>query len=925
MSTHIPTLRQTLRFSRFLLLLVIALCMSRAARAHGGEDHGDEEKPAATTTDATTTAKATSAVTTIGSMAQTELELRLSDLSQSAAGVEAPLENATIRGFLKRADSEKILQRISARAEKTPGVYSIYFEKDQTSFAFPGAGRYLLELTIRPANGELTSATVAFALSPPAPAIAPIPLWRRARPLMTGALALLVLFALVRIVSARRKTPPGAPDVKSRAPDVSAALLLLALLPMAASTRYARAHGGEDHGDEEPAATVPSNKAPSGLAQSDEAPSSIRSGETTTTSRAGNFRITLTTRTRAAAPQLLAPGEVTLPPQTARLLQIKTQMVQVSRLASGITFSGQIAPNPNGVARVASVVPGRVTRLLAAQGDRVRQGQTVAIVESRAIGEAQSAFQQAQARLDNAQSNLDVVQQQARAGVFSRAPLDIARKAQAEAAGDARQQGAIVGQAQVALDNAARLARVGGYANPALETARSAQAQAREDLKTAQAALTNAQASIASARAELARRQQGAKAGLYASRPAQEAQRALVASQAARAQSQSEVATTRANLNRARLLAAEGLVSRRDLEAAQQAFDTATARLETAQADERAAQQEWNRQTLLASTNVAGIAEVQQARALLASSQADARTRQAQAQRARTQLELSGSALSRERAIFAGNIANRREIGTARANLQAAQAGLYKSRRALQIADATLRREQNVFRLNLNNTQQMQAARAAYVQARADLSATQNALSLLKSAPGEGVSVPIEAPLSGVVQTRDVAVGELVQADAPLFTIVNLDSLALEAALFESDFNQVRIGSPVSVATDAMPGKRFSGRISFLGSQVDPQTRTITARAIIANAGGLRPGMFARGQIQTGMGALSITVPASSVLDDGAARIVFVALGAKYERREITTGTASNGRVEIKTGLKQGEEIVSEGASALRAQAARGT
>ena len=101
------------------------------------------------------------------------------------------------------------------------------------------------------------------------------------------------------------------------------------------------------------------------------------------------------------------------------------------------------------------------------------------------------------------------------------------------------------------------------------------------------------------------------------------------------------------------------------------------------------------------------------------------------------------------------------------------------------------------------------------------------------------------------------------------------------------------------------------------------QTRTVTARALIDNPGPLRPGMFARGSIQTGVGKPSITVPNSAVLDDGAAKVVFVAKGAKYERREVTLGNESNGRIEVKSGLKQEEEVVTEGAAALRAQAAK--
>ena len=891
--------RLAIRMALLSVLISVSLrLVAPPAWAHGGVDD-EKPEPAAAASGASSASGAT----------QTDLELHLEDLSQGAAGTSAPLVGAKVRGFLKHGDGD-LLSRITVTPEKSPGFYLVRFSEDAASYRFPEAGQYLLELNVQPAKGDAFDTVVKFVLPKAAPPAAP--LWRRAVPFVLGALALAALWMLVRRRGGRSRRKPNLTPAEM----VTTALLLVALGVAITSSGVAWAHGGVDDEKPEPPAT--------GATSGEAAMPNIQTGETSTTATAGNVRVTLIARTQTAAPETLAPGEVQLPAKTAELLRIKTQPVQVGQLSTGISFNGQVAPNPNGTVRVASIVPGRVTRLAVAQGDRVQQGQIVAVVESRAIGEAQSAYQQALARFRNAQSNLNVVNQQARAGVFSRAPLEVAQKAQAEAAGDVRAGQAAVQQSQVALDNATRLARVGAFASPALEAARNTQAQTREAVRTAQAALTNAQASVRSAQAELARRQQQAKAGLYVSRPTQEAQRSLVAAQSARAAAQSEVATTRANLSRAKSLAAEGLVSQRDLEAAQQAYDTATARLETAQADERTAQQELSRQQQLAATNVAGVAEVQAAQSTLATAQADVRTRNAEVQRGRSQLQVSTVALSRERAIFGQNIANRREIETARANGQAARAGLYKAQRSLEVAEATLGRERLIFRRNLNNTSQVQTARAGYVQAQADLRATQSTLSLLKSAPGGSVQVPVRAPMSGVVQTRDVALGELVQADAPLLTIVNLRSVALEAALFEADFARVRIGQSVRITTDAAPGRGFTGRISFLGSAVDPQTRTVIARALVDNPGNLRPGMFARGQIQTGVGKPAITVPAAAVLDDGAAKVVFVAKGDKYERREVMVGKESNNRIEVKSGLKQGEEVVTEGASALRAQAAKG-
>lgn len=590
---------------------------------------------------------------------------------------------------------------------------------------------------------------------------------------------------------------------------------------------------------------------------------------------------------------------------------------------SGIAFNGQIAPNPNGVVRVASVVPGRVTRLFVSVGDNVRQGQTLAIVESRAVGEAQSAYQQAAARLQNARSNYNVVLQQARAGVFSRAPLETARRAQVEAQADVRAQEVALRQAQIALENARRLAQSGSFASPALEAARAQSARAVEAYRSAQAALSNGEASVRSAQNELARRRQIASSGGYASRPVEEARRVLVAAQSARAAATSEVSTTRINLNRARSLTAEGLVSQRDLETAQQAYETATARLETAQADESAASRELERQQKLASSNAAETAEVSAAQSQLASARADVRTRRAEVARAREEVGLGNLALSRERANFRGNIANRREISPVEAGYSSTRNALLKARQTLSVVNAAYEREARIYNQNLNNIAQVQGARSTLVQAQSDLTAAQTALRLLKSAPGGHASVPIVAPISGVVQEREIAQGEVLDADAQLMTLVNLNTVVLEVAVTERDMARVRAGSLVKVRVDGVPNREFAGRISTLGTQLNRDTRTLTARAFLRNDGTLRPGMFARGQIVTRSGGSRVLVPAEAVQGMEGKKVVFVPADEPntFVARKVEIGDTQSGQTVITNGLKPGERIVVKGAFMVKAQA----
>ncbi|RYX85906.1 efflux RND transporter periplasmic adaptor subunit [bacterium] len=616
-------------------------------------------------------------------------------------------------------------------------------------------------------------------------------------------------------------------------------------------------------------------------------------------------------------------GVVSFSPEALQSAGVQVAPVTLKPQLIGMPFNGDIEASPDNVARVASVVSGRVAQLYVSLGQKVRQGQTLALIESRGVGEAQSAYAQAVARLQNARSNFDVVSKQAKAGVFSRAPLEAARRARLEADAEVRSAETSVRQATVALQNVTRLAQAGSFARPSLEAARGQYAAALESLKSAQAAQSNATASVSAAQSELARRRQIASGGGYNSRPVEEARRLLVAAQSARASAQSEVSTTRANLSRAKSLASEGLVATRDLETAQNAVETAEARLRSAEADETASTQELERQQKLAATNAAGSAEVNEAQARVASAQADERTRRAEVQRAQEGLRLASLALNRERQIFGGNIANRREISLAQTARETAQNALVKARQTVGAANLVLQREEGIFRQNLNNTSQIQAARATLVAAESDVKAAQSALSLLRAAPGGSAIVPLKAPLSGLVERRDLVKGEVIEADKNLITIMNLDMVHVDMNLPERDIARVRLGAPVSIAVDAVPGRTFAGSIELIHSELNPKTRTVEAHAEIANTGELRPGMFARGTIGTGSSSLVVMVPTDAVQNMNGQATVFV-LGdeaGEFKARDVETGAVSDGLTIIKNGLKPNERIVVKGAFMVKAQA----
>lgn len=882
--------RRSLKYLLFLMLLLsTSALMAPCAWAGGDASDGHSHGPGGEHVQETVLAPGAT---------ETEIELKIADLTSGAGGAEPPLEGAKITGFLKNGTTGELLSLITSEPGSSTGAYRMNFG-GRDVFSFPAAGTYALELSITPKSGDPIDTTVELKLPTSAPpTAAPI---QRVWPFLVGA----VLLGLVALLLRKRKRP---------AATLAALLALLFLAPRVwaggdASDGHSHGPSGED---------IPKVAAPVGGSPG------LQIGEVSSTSKAGPLRIVLTARTRVATPQALPPGQVQLPAETAMLLNIKTAAATVTTLTSGITFNGQIAPAPDAVVRVASVVPGRVVRLSVREGDNVRQGQVVAVVESRAIGEAQSAYRQALARLQNARAQQAVTQQQVKAGVYSRAPLDVARRAIAEANGEVRVRQAELAKARAAQENTLRLARAGSYASPAYEEAKRQTASAHEAVDDAELTLANAETSVEAGEAELKRRRELSQAGAYNSKPLEEARRTLTTAHAEISAAQSQLATAQAQLSRARILVQEGLVAKRDVETAQTAVESAESRLQTARADETAAQAEVERQQKLASTNVAGNAEIQAAQTTLQTARNQFSTATEEVKHKREAEELAESVLAREKRVLEQNLANRREISAARSAVEGAAAELIKARGAQRVTQELLAREQQLYSQRVNDTGPLQTARAATLAAQADVDAAGSTLALFKSAPGGSVSVPVRAPLSGVVQSREAAPGELVQADAPLLTIVNLSRVIVEAALFESDLPRVVPGAVVRVTIPALPGRSFSGRLSVVGSVVNPQTRTITARATLANPGALRPGMFARGLIETGQPKLALTVPAGAIVDDGAAKIVFVKRGARYERRAVRLGASSGNRVAILEGIKQGEDIVTQGGAALRAQAARG-
>lgn len=168
------------------------------------------------------------------------------------------------------------------------------------------------------------------------------------------------------------------------------------------------------------------------------------------------------------------------------------------------------------------------------------------------------------------------------------------------------------------------------------------------------------------------------------------------------------------------------------------------------------------------------------------------------------------------------------------------------------------------------------------------------------------------APAAGVVLDKKAVQGMRFTPGEMLYQIADLSAVWVMADVFERDIAALKLGMPVAVRVDAWPEREFSGRVNYIYPTMNAQTRTLPVRIELANPGGLlRPAMYANVVAKVVPGRLALAVPVSAVIDSGTAQRVIVQLEAgRFEPRTVTLGLRSDDYVEVKEGVKAGEQVV---------------
>lgn len=177
----------------------------------------------------------------------------------------------------------------------------------------------------------------------------------------------------------------------------------------------------------------------------------------------------------------------------------------------------------------------------------------------------------------------------------------------------------------------------------------------------------------------------------------------------------------------------------------------------------------------------------------------------------------------------------------------------------------------------------------------------------------------IRAPFSGYLSLRRISAGTVVNAGTTIATIVDHSSIKLDFTVPETFLYALKPGLEISATAAAFPGEQFRGRISSIDPLIDPVSRAATARAILPNPDlRLRPGMLMTVDVRS-PARDALTVPELAVIGEGSSAYVWkVAPDDTANRVEIRAGTRRDGRVEVLSGLAEGDRVVAEGTVKLR-------
>lgn len=186
---------------------------------------------------------------------------------------------------------------------------------------------------------------------------------------------------------------------------------------------------------------------------------------------------------------------------------------------------------------------------------------------------------------------------------------------------------------------------------------------------------------------------------------------------------------------------------------------------------------------------------------------------------------------------------------------------------------------------------------------------------------------PIFATVSGTVTMKMVEEGDYLKQGQPLYKIANLNTVWAEFDAYENQIASLKTGQTIKVTTNAYRNEVFNAEVSFIDPLLNSATRTVVVRAVLQNRKDLfKPGMFVEGIIEGAQTSIenTVSVPSTAVMWTGERSVVYVKTNpneAIFEMRDVLLGNATGDSYSILEGLKNGDEVVTNGTFTVDAAA----
>jgi len=172
-------------------------------------------------------------------------------------------------------------------------------------------------------------------------------------------------------------------------------------------------------------------------------------------------------------------------------------------------------------------------------------------------------------------------------------------------------------------------------------------------------------------------------------------------------------------------------------------------------------------------------------------------------------------------------------------------------------------------------------------------------------------TVTVTAPMAGIIETRNVVLGQAVEPNTQIFRISDRSQMVVLAKVYEEDLGQVKIGQEVHVKVLSYQQKVFSGKVTLIEPNLDPSSRTVKIWIELANPDGLlKPNMFATASLVLNRNDSALAIPNEAILEANGEKFVFVRQGDAFDRVDIMVGASDDEYSEVTDGLVPGDEVV---------------